>query len=110
VHIRCFGKKFTDHAPENYLKLFGRGSEPVGGAANYPPIRDIRAFFERMQQESLQLIRSVDEAALTQPTTGDPHPMFSDRAGAMSMAAMHETFHAGQIAMIRRIAGKKPLR
>jgi uncharacterized damage-inducible protein DinB len=110
IHIRCFGKKFTDHAPENYLKLFGRGSEPVGGAANYPAIRDIRAFFERIQQESLQLIGSVDDASLTMATTGDPHPMFQDRSGAMAMAATHETFHAGQIAMIRRLAGKKPLR
>lgn len=110
VHVRCFDKKNTDHAPENYLKLFGRGSEPVAGASNYPSIPDIRSFFNRLQTESLQLISTLDDASLNSPAYGDPHPLFSTKAGAIGTAAMHETFHAGQIALIRRLQGKKPLR
>jgi hypothetical protein len=110
VHGRCFGKAMSDHLPESYKALFGRGSTPVAEQAKYPPIAEIRSAFDRVQAESLQLVGRMSEADLSAATIGDPHPLFSTKGGAAAMAAMHETFHAGQIAMIRRFAGKSPLR
>ncbi|GJQ26048.1 MAG: hypothetical protein HBSAPP02_10800 [Phycisphaerae bacterium] len=110
VHVRCFGKSFTDFAPEPYLKLFGRASRPTNGPAGYPSLGEIKTFFHKTQDSTLQLIRSMDDAMLSRPTAGDPHPMFSDCAGAAAMAGAHETFHGGQIAMIRRMRGLAPLR
>ena len=40
----------------------------------------------------------------------NPHPLFSTRFGALVFCPEHECLHAGQIALIRRLLGKPPLR
>ena len=110
LHVRCLGKKFPDCAPAEYQKLFARGSTPVADAKAYPPLSTIRDFFDRTQKECLEMIRAMPVAELDKPAGAEPHPMFSDKAGAISTLTMHECFHAGQIALIRRLRGKAPLR
>ncbi|HUN82092.1 MAG TPA: DinB family protein [Phycisphaerae bacterium] len=108
LHMRCFGRQFADCAPAEYQGLFARGSTPVADAKAYPPLATIRDFFDHTQKDCLEMIRSMPESELDKPT--EPHPMFSTKAGAISMLNMHECFHAGQIALIRRLRGKAPLR
>lgn len=108
VHMRCFGRKFEDCAPADYMGTFARGSTPVADPSKYPSIKMIREFFNRTQAEVLDKVSGLSAADLDQAT--EPHPMFTNRGGAIGMAAMHETFHAGQIAMIRRLMGKTFLR
>ena len=110
VHTRCFDKVYTDHLSATFRDTFGRGSKPVADPKAYPPIAEIRAEFERIHRESIALIAAMDPRELDAPTSGDPHPMFTTKGTAIGMAALHETFHAGQIALIRRLAGKAPLR
>lgn len=110
VHMRCFGKQYADCAPNEFQKLFGRGSTPVADSKAYPPIRAIRSFFDRTQAECLAMIATLPASELDKPAGVEPHPMFTHKAGAIGMAAMHEAFHAGQIALIRRLQGKAPLR
>jgi hypothetical protein len=110
VHSRCFGKDFAAHAPASYRDVFGKGSTPSADPRNYPSIKEVRDFSERIQRETLDLVSTMDEAALAEKTAGDAHPYFSTKAGAVAMVAMHETFHGGQIAQIRRVLGRKPLR
>lgn len=110
VHTRCFDKNYTDHLSASFRDTFGRGSKPVADRAAYPPLADIRANFDRIHRESIDLITGMNPAELDRPTAGEPHPMFANKAGAIGMASMHESFHAGQIALIRRLAGKAPLR
>lgn len=110
VHMRCFGKKFTDVAPDSFRKTFGRGSEPVADRTKYPPLGEIRSEFDRIQADVLKLVSGLPDAALDEPAGAEPHPMFTTRCGAVGMVALHETFHAGQIAVLRRLFGKAPLR
>jgi hypothetical protein len=63
-----------------------------------------------MQHRCIEMVSGLTEAELDQPTAGEPHPLFSTRAGAIGTAVMHETFHGGQIALIRRLFGLAPLR
>lgn len=109
IHNRCFDKPFTDSMRDDVRHLFARGSTPVAGSGGYPPMADIRAMFDRIQNEAIALISTLSDAELESPA-GDPHPLFSTKAGAIGTAALHETFHAGQIAMLRRHFGKAPLR
>lgn len=110
VHVRCFDKAYTDHLSAGFRDTFGRGSKPVADPAAYPPISEIRATFDRIHRESIELISRMNPGELDSPTAGEPHPMFNTKASAIGMAALHESFHAGQIALIRRLAGKAPLR
>jgi hypothetical protein len=41
---------------------------------------------------------------------GKPHPHYKDKCGVVAHCNRHEAFHAGQIAMIRRLLGKSFLR
>ena len=110
VHVRCFGRDYASHAPLSYRDLFGKDSTPSADASKYPSIKVVREFFVHTLRETLDLISTMDEAALEEKTSGAAHPYFSTRAGAVAMVAMHETFHGGQIALIRRVLGKQPLR
>jgi len=39
-----------------------------------------------------------------------PHPVFTTKLEAVEYAPQHELIHAGQIALLRRLMGKAPLR
>ena len=110
VHMRCFGKKFSDVVGESIIPTFGRGSTPVADKSKYPPPAEIRSMFDGIHEDAIGLISAMKDAELDEAVSGDPHPFFKTKGGAIGMTAMHETFHAGQIAMTRRIFGKAPLR
>jgi len=110
MHFRCFGKKPEEHVPAGFIAQFGRGSTPKAERSAYPPLPEIRVIFDRIQEETIALMKSISPAELSAPTNGDPHPMFENKGQCFAMVAMHEAFHAGQIALTRRIFGKSPLR
>jgi hypothetical protein len=51
----------------------------------------------------------VDDSELDNPTD-PPHAVFKTKLGAIEFSPQHELVHAGQIAMLRRLMGKPPLR
>ena len=110
IHNRCLNIPVAEVVPESFTKQFGRGSKPVGIAAEYPPLLEIRRMFDGVQEDCLTRIRQMTQSDLELPAYGDPHPMFAKRGEAVGMAAMHEAFHAGQIALTRRLFGKAALR
>ncbi len=110
IHVRCFDLAYTDVVPDLIRTTFGRGSTPVAGSAAYPPLAEIRALFDRIHDDAIDRIRGMKDSELDNQAGEEPHPLFKNKAGAIGTAALHETFHAGQIAMIRRIFGKAPLR
>jgi hypothetical protein len=95
--------------PVAYLERFMLGSQPVAGAANNPPIAEIERVFDGVHQLALaELAESTDEemnVAIEQP-----RPLFKTKLGAVEWCAQHEFVHAGQIALLRRLMGKAPLR
>lgn len=110
INVRCFGQKFTDVVGESIVPTFGRGSIPVADRSKYPPLPEIRSMFDKIHDGAIRLISGMSDADLDRLAGTDPHPLFKTRAQAIGTAAMHETFHAGQIAMTRRIFGKSFLR
>lgn len=110
IHNRCLNIPVAQVVPESITKQFGRGSKPVGDPAAYPPLAEIRGLFDGVQADCLARIRQMTESDIDLPAYGDPHPMFAKRGEAVAMAVMHEAFHAGQIALTRRLFGKAALR
>lgn len=110
IHVRCCGMTFADAAPDGFIKTFGRGSTPVSDANAYPPLDEIRSRFERIHDDVIARVSAMNDGDLDAPAGSEPHPMFKSKAEAIAMAAMHESFHAGQIALMRRLWGKAPLR
>jgi hypothetical protein len=68
---------------------------------------------DEMHRGTLEAIAGMTDALLAQPAWGKdgaPHPHYKTKLGAVTHCARHEAFHAGQLALIRRLRGKSFLR
>lgn len=91
--------------------LFGMGSEPVADASKYPALSEITAEFEKVRARTLEWLSSNSDADLSKPSRAPEEykDMFGTVGQCVVSAALHATFHAGQIADARRAMGKKPV-
>jgi hypothetical protein len=94
---------------EAFIDAFKLGSKPVAGEKNNPPLEEIQRVFDAVHQQALTELPLVDDAELDNPTD-PPHGRFKTKLGAIDFCSQHELVHAGQIAMLRRLMGKAPLR
>ncbi len=95
-------------ASPEFLKLFGRDSVPHVDPAFYPPAEEIRATFDRVHAQVLRDIPLVPDADLDLPSVVF-HKLFDTRLGALLWCSRHEMLHAGQIGLLRRLLGAKPI-
>ncbi len=92
---------------DGFLKLFSRASTP-GSASECPPAAEIRSVFDRVHTRVLEELPNYPDADLDIPPL-KPHPLFTTRIIGLKYAPMHEMIHCGQIALIRRMLGHKPI-
>lgn len=113
IQQRCLGRKgllessFCDHFA-------------IGGAVKsakehkYPPVAEVLDAMATVHEKTLLSIREMSDALLAEPAFAADgkslHPHYRDKAGVVAHCARHEAFHAGQIALIRRLQGKSFLR
>jgi len=92
-----------------FIDAFKLGSQPVVGARQNVSLEEIQRVFDAVHHQALQELPLVDNAELDNPVE-QPHPVFKTKLGAIEWSSQHELVHAGQIAMLRRLMGKAPLR
>ena len=112
VHRRCLNKPGL--VDDSFSRHFSIGG-PVKSAQehDYPSPEVIRGEMNRVHKATLADVLGMSDAVLAEPAfggDGKPHPHYSDKAGAVAHCCRHEAFHAGQIALIRRLQGKSFLR
>ena len=90
------------------LTIFGRDSMPFADSRKYPPLDEIRAAFDRTYDAVLDEGTRIIDADLDLPPH-KPHRLFNTRLGSLLWCSRHEMVHAGQIALLRRMIGRKPL-
>jgi len=90
------------------FELFGKDSVPQADASRYPPIEEIRGVFTRVHDRALKELANVSDDELDAPPIKS-HPLFNTKLGSLLWCARHEMLHAGQIGLLRRLAGTKPL-
>lgn len=81
--------------------LFARGSS-IGDRDKYPAIEQIRRVLAEINENLYPALQSLDEERLAQPFPGVP-----GRTGADQIAgfAMHDSYHVGQLAYVRKGLG-----
>jgi hypothetical protein len=94
--------------PEVFLTVFARDSVPDPDPAKYPPAAEIRAVFDRVHRQVLQELEHLPESELNQPLV-KPHAVAKTKREILSWCSHHEALHAGQIGLLRRLLGHKPL-
>jgi len=113
VFVRCLKREST--LPAGFAAHF-----PIGGAVkstaehDYPSVETVLATMREVHARTVATVRVLSEALLDEPAFAadgkSPHPHYRDKRGAIAHCNRHEAFHAGQIAMIRRLRGKSFLR
>jgi hypothetical protein len=93
---------------EDFLRLFGRDSAPQADQAAYPSPAEIRAVFDRVHKQTLGEIKTLAESELDQPVL-KAHSRVKTKLWSLIWCAQHEGVHAGQIGLLRRLLGYRPL-
>jgi len=109
--LRLRGKEPEDEQviPADFVRRFQKGTEPAGDPGRYPPPAEIRAVLERVHARSLAELAGYTEEQLDVKLPM-PHAVFDTKLGSVFFCSAHEMLHAGQIGLVRRLMGLRPLR
>jgi len=85
-------------------QLTRAGFDPISGAANAIEWNTMRERFLGSKDRCLAAISGLSDRALAESV---PHPFggTTSRAELLHLLAFHQTYHVGQLALSRRIAG-----
>lgn len=111
VHQRCLGRSVLDESFAAHYPI--GGPVPPADGHGYPDANHVQRVMREVHAATLAAVRGMTDALLAEAAWGKdgaPHPHYKDKLGAVSHCARHEAFHAGQLAMIRRLRGKRFLR
>ena len=90
----------TSPAPDSFKGFFRTGS---GGAADYPPLSDVKPVFEAAQRELERLAQSADLAQRVESRS------FATIGEMLVFAAYHRGYHIGKMTTLRALLGKPRL-
>jgi hypothetical protein len=99
-------QKFIDN---DFLRRFGKGTEPSPNPGDYPSAAEILAVYHGVHVEALRELALYQDANL-EVKLPEPHAVFDTKMGSVYFCSAHEMLHAGQIGLLRRLLGKRPLR
>jgi hypothetical protein len=114
-HIACVeddvAQFFWSHpAPEPLVppalrQVCGTGSPPPTGATRYLPLAELWDLLEQTHARVLGLLEAAGPADLDRsPRVANPY--FHSLGQGLYEAALHENYHVGEIAALRKILGK----
>lgn len=87
--------------PREEEERYKRGSAPIRGAGEGRPFSSLMADLDRSQERLLRGIEKAGEAKMAEPL-----PEWGTVGQALFFLHFHEAYHAGQVAVLRRLAGK----
>ena len=90
--------------PTKYFTLFGRGS----AAGDCPPAGELRAALAAVHARGLAQLRARPGLDLGAPPA-TPHRFCKTVGECLRWCSHHETVHAGQVGLLRRLLGHPPL-
>jgi hypothetical protein len=87
--------------------VYRRGSHP-DGSEQYLDLATLRGLFSDAHQEIIPTLSVMtdQELAANVPQEFNRPPLAGSISNALSRLSFHESYHAGQIGLLRRIAGK----
>ena len=93
--------------PANYRELFGRDSTPQADPSLYPPPSQILATLDEINRHVVAEVSQLTNADLNRPVL-QTHRFLKTVNEALFWCSRHESVHAGQIALLRRLHGLRP--
>jgi len=93
---------------DQFRALFTRLSEPLRDQSKYPKPLEIRAVFDRVHEQALRELPQIPDEVLDQQVDR-PHRIITTKLSSLIWCPHHELVHAGQIGLLRRLLGAKPM-
>jgi hypothetical protein len=97
---------------EHWNGTFAGGTEPTANPDDYPPFDEVLAAYHDQRATTLRVLEEIGDDGLGQPPKHRPEGMeefFRTVADCFLVMAYHVTFHTGQVADARRVAGRRPV-
>ena len=108
---RIRGRTAADESliSDRFIDTFKLGSQPVADRAANPSLEEIRGVFGAVFETALGELAGRSDEELDVPLE-QPHAAFKTKLAAVEYSPQHELVHVGQIALLRRLMGKPPVR
>jgi hypothetical protein len=90
-------------------KQFGRGTQPAASADGMPTPTELLERLGAIHKQALQEVQALSAETLRE-TTEMPYAAYPIKLGALLFCPLHESLHAGQIGLLRRLHGLDPIR
>lgn len=97
---------------EHWRPLFGIGTQPKNEAGAYPPFDEVLARYRDLRARNLKLLDEIGDAGLDRAPRAVPagfETMMRTIGQTFLLITLHNMVHYGQVADVRRAAGKQPL-
>jgi hypothetical protein len=108
TQLRGFQPEDASFFPARFLELFRRESTPNPDPAAYPSPAEIRRVFEAVHARLLDELPIYPDSDLDSPVNA-PHRLCKTKIDSLQWCSAHEMVHAGQIGLLRRLFGQKPI-
>lgn len=94
---------------DDFIRLFGKGSQPTYNVSDYPPKEKVLEYFNERRSAFLDLLEECSDEDFDRATP-EGSPAFMPNVGAVfQMSVWHESLHTGQLTLIHRMLGQKPV-
>jgi len=90
-------------------KQFGRGTVPSESAEGMPAPAELLEMLEKIDSHAHAEVATLTAEQLGEPTEM-PYTAYPIKFGALLFCPIHESIHAGQLGLLRRLHGLDPLR
>lgn len=94
--------------PDDLRAICGTGCPEPTDATRYPPLSDLWSLLEQTHEQLLGLIETASDADLDRPPLEESR-FFRSLGQAIYEIALHENYHVGEIATLRKALGMKPI-
>jgi hypothetical protein len=92
-----------------YKEKFGMGSRPLASPAEYPPVKEVLAFWRERREALLGILGGLTDEELAKPCPPGAPEFMTDVGSMFEAAVWHEAMHLGQVTIARRALGRPPL-
>lgn len=96
-------------ANESFMSLFGMGSQPTGDVDKYPPVESVLETMRERRRALLEILDGLSEDDLARKSPKGAPDFTPDFASVFELAIWHEGLHSGQLTLVRRSLGHRPL-
>jgi hypothetical protein len=93
-------------APKDVRAACGTGCPPPTATTSYPALGELWTLLDRTHAQWLKLIETANDSDFDRPPLKES-PFFKTLGQAVYEVALHENYHVGEIATLRKALGKK---